>query len=103
MRKRILKEIAGEVIQDLLSKAEKIIRENKDISLARRYAKLALDISAKCRVKLSRVSMRIICKKCKTVMVPGKTCVIRTRSKRFKHLVITCLVCGRKIRKPVLH
>lgn len=103
MRKRIFKEIASEVIQDLLSRAEKIIREDKDINLARRYAKLALNISVKCRVRLSRVSTHIVCKKCKTVMVPGKTCTIRIRSKKFKHLVITCLVCGRRIRKPVLH
>ncbi|MEM1547335.1 MAG: hypothetical protein QXY40_11365 [Candidatus Methanomethylicia archaeon] len=100
---KLFKEIATEIIRDLLNRAEKIIKEDKDLSLAKRYAKLALDISTKCRIKLSYVSPHIICKKCETIMIPGKTCTIRIRSKRFKHLVITCLVCGRKIRKPVIY
>ena len=101
MRRKLFKEVAIEVIQDLLNRAEKTIKMCGDINLARRYVKLALDVSTKCRVKLSCVSSHTVCKGCKTIMVPGKTCIVRTRSKRFKHLVITCLICKRKIRRPV--
>jgi ribonuclease P protein subunit RPR2 len=101
MRRKLFKEIAIEVVEDLLSRAERIIKMYEDINLARRYVELALDVSTRCRVKLSCVSPYIVCKGCKTIMVPGRTCTVRMRSKRFKHLVITCLICKRKIRKPI--
>lgn len=35
-----------------------------------------------------------MCKRCCVLLIPGVTCIVRTRKKREKHSVVTCLECG---------
>jgi len=63
---------------------------------SRRYVELALKIARRNRVRIPR-KYRIFCKRCFSVLIPGKTLTVRVRKGR---IVKVCRVCGRVRRIP---
>lgn len=69
--------------------------------LIQRYADLSRKIAMKSRTKLPRKWRYRICRGCKSVLQPGKNCRVRTRTRREKHVSVTCLKCGRITRYSI--
>jgi len=93
------KRIARERIQILFKLAREIIR--KDPALAQKYVQTARKIAMAARLKLPREYRRQVCRKCKSFILPGVNCRVRTQSRREPHVVITCLECGKHMRIPL--
>jgi len=92
-RKRaIITDIAKERIIRLLKMAYETF--TFDRKLAKRYIEIACKISMKCKVRIPRKWRRWICKKCKTLLLPGVNCRVRIRQRRTTHIAVTCLECG---------
>jgi ribonuclease P protein subunit RPR2 len=93
------KQIARRRIAILFLQAKKTYETNPE--LARNYVKTARKIAMAARVRLPTDYKRSLCKKCNTLLVPGKTSRIRTKPKRESHIVVTCLNCGSPTRIPI--
>jgi len=89
-RKKYMQKIARERIKILYELALKEAREG-DESLARRYIDHMVNLSTKYNVRISREMKRNFCKKCHTVLIPGKTAQVRLKKGK---IVIKCLKCG---------
>jgi ribonuclease P protein subunit RPR2 len=77
-----------------MEKAKEIHSFNPD--LANRYADLSRRYSMSVKIGFPTEYKKLICKKCKKLMIPGKTCRtrIQSRKKRGSRYVITCLSCN---------
>ncbi|MEM2136529.1 MAG: ribonuclease P [Candidatus Methanomethylicia archaeon] len=95
------REIARERIERLFRLAEEVFHENPE--MADRYVELARRISMKARVRISVKWRRRFCHKCYSFLVPGVNCHVRVRSRRSKHIVITCHKCGNRMRYLIKH
>ncbi len=62
--------------------------------IAKSQMKSARKIAQRSRTKLPWYINRRLCKKCGSVLIPGKNCKVRIRNNRAKHMVVTCLECG---------
>jgi ribonuclease P protein subunit RPR2 len=91
--------IAKKRIHNLFNLAKKVIHENPD--LAQRYVQIARKIAMKTRTKIPKEYRSLICKKCKSFILPGINCRIRIQQNREPHMVITCLSCGGHSRIPL--
>ncbi|WP_423793255.1 ribonuclease P protein component 4 [Methanocaldococcus indicus] len=96
-----IKKIAKERIDILMSLAEKEAKRG-NWERAKRYVYLARKIAMKVRIKMPKKWKRRFCKKCLTFWIPGKNVRIRIKSKRYPHVVITCLECGKIYRIPYI-
>ncbi|KAL5018537.1 hypothetical protein ScPMuIL_004259 [Solemya velum] len=65
-----------------------------DLNLCRLYVHDLKSIAKKSVLRVHFAIKRTICKKCDMLLVPGITAIVRNRSKREKHTVVTCLDCG---------
>ncbi|MFP3215038.1 MAG: ribonuclease P protein component 4 [Candidatus Micrarchaeota archaeon] len=94
MKEKIVKKIANERIEKLLELAEQRTRENNELSrkLAKRYVKLARDISMHYKVSIPKEKKQMICKKCNNFLIPGINCSVRIASSK-KYVVYKC-ECG---------
>ncbi len=101
-RKNLMKQkrIAKDRIILLLRMADDIVRE--DPHLAERYGDIARRLSLRTRVRLPEEYSWRYCKRCKKLMFPGVNAVIRSRSRRYPHMVIKCLRCGYINRRPYI-
>ena len=89
------KRIALQRISKLMEAARDELERNPDRS--RRYVQLARAISTRCKVRIPRLR-RKICRRCNTLMIPGKTFRVRIRKGRA---IYTCMSCGRVYRFPI--
>ncbi|XP_076366797.1 ribonuclease P protein subunit p21-like isoform X2 [Tachypleus tridentatus] len=55
-------------------------------------------ISQRTTSKLDHNIKSFICKRCNILLYPGLTSTVRLKTKRSKHRVVTCMVCGRRKR-----
>lgn len=90
------KQIALERIRILFQLAKEVVR--KDPGLAQRYVEVARRIAMATKVRLPKEYRRLVCKHCKSFILPGVSCRVRTQTKREPHLVITCFTCGKHSR-----
>jgi ribonuclease P protein subunit RPR2 len=97
-RSSSIRGVARERIDILLALARKAFP--KDRALSRRYVELARLIGMKAGVRLSKEEKMSICRGCGTLLVPGESCRVRTRSELGTTVLITCLECGAKKRYP---
>ncbi len=82
-----------ERIGRLLSLAyERIGSEKEPDALSRRYVKLAREMSSHYKVRLGRSEKHSFCKKCNSMLIPGKTCTVTLASSIGK--VIYKCKCG---------
>ncbi len=96
--KKERKLIASERIKILIEEAEKVIASKP--KYAQLYIELARKIAMKARVKLPPTWKKRICKKCKTILIPGFNARVRLRNNRFPHITIKCFECGNYTRHP---
>jgi len=91
--------IALQRIRILFRLAREMIHE--DPSLAQRYVDIARRIAMKTKVRLPREYRRMVCRHCKSFILPGVNCRVRIKPRREPHVVITCLNCGGHMRIPL--
>jgi ribonuclease P protein subunit RPR2 len=93
--KRILREI------NYLLHLAYITESNNNNFLSRRMVEHALKLSQKTNVRIPREKKLFLCKKCGTILIPGKTAMIRLHRKgRRSYISIKCLNCGNIKRIP---
>jgi ribonuclease P protein subunit RPR2 len=93
------KRIALQRVHTLLSLAKEVVHE--DPELAQRYVKIARRIAMGTKLRLPREYRRLVCRHCKSFILPGVNCRVRIQSRREPHVVITCLNCGKHSRMPL--
>ena len=93
------KAIALRRIRRLFELALQVVKTEPE--LADRYAEIARRIAMRARVKIPPEYKRLICKRCKRLIVPGLTCRVRLQPRREPHIAITCLRCGGVYRIPI--
>ena len=93
------KQIALQRVHTLFRLAREVVRE--DPELAQRYVKIARKIAMGTKLRLPREYRRLVCRHCKSFILPGVNCRIRIQSRREPHVVITCLNCGKHSRIPL--
>ena len=93
------KQIALQRIHNLFRLAKEVVHE--DPELAQRYVKIARKIAMGTKLQLPKEYRHLVCRHCKSFILPGVNCRIRIQSKREPHMVITCLNCGKHSRMPL--
>jgi ribonuclease P protein subunit RPR2 len=63
--------------------------------VARLQMQSARKIAQRSRTKIPWHISRRLCKQCGAILIPGKTCKVRIRHNRAKHMVVTCTECGK--------
>ncbi len=93
------KQIALQRVHTLFSLAKEVASE--DPELAQRYVQIARRVAMRTRLRLPKEYRSLICRKCKSFILPGVHCRIRIQQRREPHMVITCLNCGGHSRIPL--
>lgn len=93
------KQIALQRVHKLFSLAKKVIKE--DPEKAQRYIQIARKIAMRTRLRLPREYRNLVCRNCKSFILPGVNCRIRIGQRRESHMIITCLNCGKHSRIPI--
>ncbi|MDH5441194.1 MAG: ribonuclease P [Candidatus Bathyarchaeota archaeon] len=94
-----VRHIASRRIQRLFQLAMENIRTNP--KLAQRYVEVAKKIAMRTRLHLPKEYSHMVCKNCKSFILPGVNCRVRIQPRREAHVVITCLICGGHMRIPL--
>ncbi len=92
MEKVRIKKIAEERIKILFDLAGKEAKKG-NFERVRRYVGLTRKIGMKAQYTLPKELKRKFCKKCNMLLVPGKTCSVRTDEGK-KTLNIKCFYCN---------
>ena len=87
-KKKKEKRIASERISQLYEMASENISKNP--LLARRYTEIANKIRQKIKVKPKPEHKRMICKKCRNLIVPGVNCRVRLTGKTITYYCMEC-------------
>jgi ribonuclease P protein subunit RPR2 len=93
------KRIALQRVHTLFNLAREVVHE--DPELAQRYVKVARKIAMRTKLRLPREYRSLICRHCKSFILPGVNCRIRIQQRREPHVVITCMNCGQHTRIPL--
>ena len=99
MPDRQAQQIARERIEILFRLAQET--HPNDSERAQRYVDLARKIAMRTRLKLPTHLRRMVCRRCKALLVPGATSRTRVRQDREPHVATTCLRCGATMRIPL--
>ena len=97
--RRRVRRIALERMRILFDKARIVFEQEPE--LAQRYVDLARRIGMRYKVRVPSEFRRMVCKRCRGFILPGRNCRVRIRTEREPHVVITCLRCGRHMRMPL--
>jgi len=97
--KERIKHLAQARIEILWQQALRNMENRPEV--ARFQMRSARKIAQRSRTKIPRHISRKICKQCGTILIPGKSCTVRIRHNRAKHMVVTCTECG-KVRRYYL-
>jgi ribonuclease P protein subunit RPR2 len=65
-----------------------------DMALANRYVEMATRLATRHRVRPPPELRRMVCRKCGSLLLPGRTSRVRVRQNRSPHTTVTCLGCG---------
>ena len=93
------KQIAMHRVRILFSLAKQNAQSEPE--LAQRYIRLARKVAMRARLRLPREYRFLVCRKCKSFILPGVNCRTRIQPRREPHMVITCLSCGKITRIPI--
>lgn len=94
-----IREIALSRIERLFDLAIKMLDSRPDLS--QRYVEIARRISMRTKVRIPREKRLLICRHCKRFIFPGVSARVRLQPRRESHIVITCLYCGKHMRRPL--
>ncbi len=89
------RKIIDERIKTLFENAELIYRQDR--SLADRYVRLAIKLSMKYKIPIKSEYKRRFCRHCRSYLIPGLNCRVRTRDRKVIYL---CQSCKRHSRIP---
>ncbi len=95
----VAREIALQRIHILFRLAKEAVHD--DPKLAQRYVEIASKIAMSTRLRLPKEYRRMICRHCKSFILPGVNCRVRIQPKREPHMVVTCFHCGKHTRIPL--
>ena len=101
LNKKNIERIATKRIEILIDNALNEI--NSDEVLSQTYAKLALKIGMRVRVRMPYSIRQLFCRKCKQFIVPGVNSRIRIGRTRVKCIRITCMKCNHVYRKIIVN
>lgn len=94
-RSRIPHEDVYQRVNYLYQAAHECLKKNpQNISLCRNYVYTLKTITRRLCLHLHPDIKRNMCKRCCVLLIPSVTSIVRTRTKRQKHSVVTCLECG---------
>jgi ribonuclease P protein subunit RPR2 len=93
------KEIASERMDILLDISLKTLRTDRTRS--QHYFQLARRLGMKYKIRLSPQFRRLICRRCKSLSIPGVNARVRLQQRRESHMVVTCFECGAQRRMPL--
>lgn len=99
LSKAKIREIALKRIERLFELAIQMLSKRPDLS--QRYVAIARKISMRTRARIPREKRLLICRHCKRFIFPGVSARIRLQPRREPHIVITCLYCGKHMRRPL--
>ncbi len=99
LSKRETRRIALERMRILFEEAREML--HKDSQLAQRYTELARELGMHFKVRIPREYRRMICRHCKSFILPGVNSRVRLQRTREPHIVTTCLNCGGHMRLPL--
>jgi ribonuclease P protein subunit RPR2 len=99
MNKKNIERIATERIEILIDKALREINDNEKLSQS--YAKLALKIAMRVRIRMPYLIRQLFCRKCKQFIVPGVDSRVRIGGNKIKCIRITCRKCNHVYRKII--
>lgn len=99
MKKKNIDRIAAERIEILIDNALKVINDNDKLSQS--YAKLALKIAMRVRIRMPYLIRQLFCRKCKQFIVPGVDSRVRIGRTKVKCIRITCMKCNHVYRKII--
>ncbi|XP_060082364.1 ribonuclease P protein subunit p21-like [Ylistrum balloti] len=68
-------------------------RSPADLNLCKFYVNIMKTITKRLVLRLHPDMKRNFCRKCCVLLVPGLSATVRTKGKREKHTVVTCLEC----------
>lgn len=91
-----IRRIAKQRVQALFLLAMETYRA--DPLLAQRYVDIARRIAMAAKIRLPTEYKRMVCRHCKSFILPGVNCRVRIKHRREPHVVITCLKCGKYMR-----
>ncbi len=95
--KGTVKHIAEERIGILLDISERFFKGDGpagvDEALAKKYIGLAMQIRRHYKIKTKDKRFDAICKKCRTMLIPGITCTVRILGREHTALY-KCIQCG---------
>ncbi|MFW9844029.1 MAG: ribonuclease P protein component 4 [Candidatus Thorarchaeota archaeon] len=91
--KERVRRLAQTRVKILWHQAIQNVRSRPDV--ARLQMLSARKIAQRSRTKIPWYISRQICKQCGVILIPGKTCRVRIRHNRAKHMVVTCTECGK--------
>ena len=92
MNKKIIEMIAIERIEILINNALREINDNE--ALSQSYAKMALKIAMRVRIRMQYSIRQLFCRKCKQFIVPGVNSRVRMGRTKVKCVRITCMKCN---------
>ena len=91
--KERIKRLAQTRVQILWHQAIRNAKSRPEV--ARLQMRSARKIAQRSRTKIPWHISRRVCKQCGAILIPGKTCKVRIRHNRAKHMVVTCTECGK--------
>lgn len=97
--RKIRRKVAYQAALKLLKQAyeEEVCGDSK---LSTRHAELAFKLLQSVRMRAPTSWRRRVCRRCYTILIPGRTSRVRVKpqSRRASHITVTCLRCGWKRR-----
>ncbi|MDF1533482.1 MAG: ribonuclease P [Methanosarcinaceae archaeon] len=94
-QKSLIKDLAAQRIDRLFELAHEEFGQNPQRS--DRYVLLARLIGMRYRIRLPTTLKRMMCKHCRSYLVPGSSSRVRLRG---KYITVTCLRCNKQMRYP---
>lgn len=94
-QKSLIKDLAIQRIERLFELAHDEFGQNPKRS--DRYVLLARRIGMRYRIRFPTSLKRLMCKHCRSYLVPGNSSRVRLRG---KYITITCLQCNKQMRYP---
>lgn len=89
----LIRKLAVERMEILFDLAmARTIKNRLSDKLAKRYIKIAKDISTHYKVQMPQNLKRLTCKKCNSVLIPGLNCTVRLASSK-RYAIYKC-DCG---------
>ena len=93
------RQIALDHVATLFRLAQEVVQDRPE--LAQSYITTSRKIAMKTRLRLPKEYRRMICRHCKSFILPGLNCRVRIQPRREPHVVVTCLECGEHTRIPL--